>query len=469
MEGLNKQTLIQFAKLEKCRRDFWYYCKTMYPSFYKSDRVYLNELCRVLQDFYNNDDEFMLINAPPRHGKSFTATNFVEWLLGKEPTLKLMSASYNEALSKTFSRKVRGTIETEKIGDNIVYNDVFPETKLKFGSSEVMKWQIEKSPQVNYLATSPGGTATGFGADWTVIDDLVKNAEEANNAMVLEKQWDWFVNTMLSRRESKKKVLIIMTRWNSKDLAGKMLSYLKEKGIKHSHINFKAYIEESDSMLCDSIFSKRDYENAKDMMGLDIFMANYQQEPIDLKGALYEQFIEYEELPEIVSIENYTDTADTGSDYLCSIDYAVGVDGMAYILDILYTKESMIVTEEKVAQMLLKDHVNYAYIESNNGGLGFSRNVERITRTLGNVLTRFKPFHQSKNKQTRILTGSTGVMNNVAFPKNWQYKFRDFHRDITSFQREGKNAHDDCADALTGVFERISVKRKKKSTGFSIF
>lgn len=468
---MNKQELIYYAKLEKARRNFYYYCKLLYPSFYKEDREYLVTLCNALQDFYSNDDEFMILNAPPRHGKSFTATNFVEWVLGVNPLEKIMSASYNEDLSKVFSKKVRTTIEMEKLGENLVYNDIFPSTKIKFGSSEAMKWQTDASTQINYLATSPNGTATGFGANLEVVDDLIKNAEDANNASTLEKQFDWFVNTMLSRREGKKKVLIIMTRWNSKDLAGKLLEYLQENNIKYTHINFKALNEDTGEMLCESIFNKNDYNRAKDLMGLDIFMANYQQEPIDLKGALYENFIEYDKLPPIKFIENYTDTADTGNDFLCSINYAIGEDNMAYILDILYTKESMITTEQKVAEMLTKDNVNASYIESNNGGLGFSRNVERICRERGNRITKFKPFHQSKNKQSRILTNSTGVMLNIAFPKNWNYRFKEFHKDITAFQREGKNLHDDCADALTGVNERLQYWLKKGSAKnkYSIF
>ncbi len=124
----------------------------------------------------------MILNAPPRHGKSFTATNFVEWVLGVNPLEKIMSASYNEDLSKVFSKKVRTTIEMEKLGENLVYNDIFPSTKIKFGSSEAMKWQTDASTQINYLATSPNGTATGFGANLEVVDDLIKNAEDAKRS-----------------------------------------------------------------------------------------------------------------------------------------------------------------------------------------------------------------------------------------------------------------------------------------------
>ena len=449
-------------KCELARREFWEYCKLLHKDFYREDREFLKELCYKLQEFYYNDDEFMIVNEPPRHGKSFTATNFVEWVLGRNPLERIMSASYSHDLSKNFSKKVRGTISTEKIGDNIVYSDIFSETKLKFGSSEAMKWQTDKSNQINYLATSPSGSATGFGCTLMVIDDLVKNAYEANNESILEAQYEWFVNTMLSRREGKKKVLIIMTRWSSKDLAGKILEYVKENNISYSHINFKAE-QEDGTMLCPSIFDKKASERAKQLMGEDIYEANYNQTPIDMKGCLYSNLQTYSELPTVLEVCNYTDTADEGTDYLCSINYAICSDDKAYILDIIYTQDAMEITEPLVAGMLTKDDVNYAVIESNNGGKGFARNVERICRENNNNHTMFKRFTQTKNKVSRILTGATGFMQNVIFTEDWKSMYPKFYKDVTQFQRLGKNKHDDCVDVLTAMYEQL---RKRNNSGW---
>lgn len=449
-------------KCELARREFWEYCKLLHKDFYREDREFLKELCYNLQEFYYNDDEFMIVNEPPRHGKSFTATNFVEWVLGQNPLERIMSASYSHDLSKNFSKKVRATISTEKIGENIVYSDIFSETKLKFGSSEAMKWQTDKSNQINYLATSPSGSATGFGCTLMVIDDLVKNAYEANNESILENQYEWFTNTMLSRREGKKKVLIIMTRWSSKDLAGKILEYVKENNITYTHINFKAE-QEDGTMLCDSIFDKKASDRAKQLMGEDIYEANYNQTPIDMKGCLYSNLQTYVDLPTVLEVCNYTDTADEGSDYLCSINYAICDDDRAYILDVVYTQDAMEITEPLVAGMLTKDNVNYAVIESNNGGKGFARNVERICRENNNRHTMFKRFTQTKNKISRILTGSTGVMQNIVFPQEWKSMYPKFYKDVTQFQRLGKNKNDDAPDVLTGIYEQL---RKRTNSGW---
>ena len=217
-------------------------------------------------------------------------------------------------------------------------------------------------------------------------------------------------------------------------------------------------------MLCDDILSKKDYMLKTKNMNRDIVFANYQQEPIDVKGRLYTGFKTYTEIPKDESgiplfeyILNYTDTADTGSDFLCSICY--GVYGPTYyILDVYFTKDPMEVTEPKTAEMLTKNKVGCAIIESNNGGRGFARNVERECHERDNFHTTIKWFHQSQNKTARILSNSTSVMNNVLFPVNWKDMWPEFANDILKYQREGKNAHDDAADALTGVYENPKPK-----------
>ena len=444
------------AKKELARRSFWDYCKLRASDFYKEDRQYLKELCNRLQGFYEGDKKIMVINMPPRHGKSRTAGLFIQWLLGKSIKNKIMTGSYNETLSGTFAKSVRDAIAEQPTEGITVYNDIFPGTRIKYGEAAASKWALEGSGVANYLATSPSGTATGFGCSFMIIDDLIKNAAEAYNETVLNKHIEWFNNTMLSRTENGFKLLIIMTRWANNDLAGYILNNFDNV----EHINFKA-VQEDKSMLCEDVLSKEDFELKTKHMNKDIIAANYQQEPIDVKGRLYSNIKTYKEVPKDESGKplfqyylNYTDTADTGADYLCSICYGVYNDE-AYILDVVYTKEPMERTEPMVANMLTKNNIGIATIESNNGGRGFARNVEAIIRQGGNRYTVIKTFHQTQNKVSRILSNSTGVMNNIYFPVNWQDKWPDFATAILSYQREGKNAHDDAPDALTGCYENL--------------
>lgn len=383
MKKISRKTIRLHAKIELAKREFFFYCHLKAPDFYKLDRLYLRELCENLQDFFESDDEVLVVNMPPRHGKSRTVGCFVEWVLGKNQREKVMTGSYNETLSTVFSKNVRDTILAEKADkDKVVYSDIFPGVSIKRGDGAMNMWSLEGGYN-NYLATSPTGTATGFGCSLMIIDDLIKSALEANNADVLQKHWDWFTNTMLSRLEEGGKIIIVMTRWHSEDLAGRALKHFTEEGARLRHISYKA-LQDDGTMLCDEILSRQSYNSKIRAMGIDIASANYQQEPIDIKGRLYTSFKTYERLPTdangnllFTAIKNYTDTADTGDDYLCSINYGV-YNGEAYVLNVLYTKDGMEITEPATAKMLYEDGVNVADIESNSGGRGFARAVERI-------------------------------------------------------------------------------------------
>ncbi|MCL1872973.1 MAG: phage terminase large subunit [Clostridiales bacterium] len=447
-------TIRQGARLELARRDFFEYCRLKAPDFYKRERGFLVQFCQELQGFYESEDEVLIVNMPPRHGKSRTVGCFVEWVLGRNQKKKIMTGSYNETLSTSFAKAVRNTIaELKADADRAVYSDVFPGVRIRQGDSAMNLWSLEEGYQ-NYLATSPTGTSTGFGADLLILDDLIKLAIEANNSDVLEKLWLWYTNTMIARLEEGAKVIFIMTRWHTQDPAGRALAYYQEAGTRIRHISYKA-LQNDGTMLCPEILSRASYEKKTRAMGADIAAANYQQEPIDIKGRLYSKFKTYDKLPpHFTEIRNYTDTADTGDDYLCSIDYGV-YNGEAYALNVLYTKAPMEKTEPATAQMLHEDGVNVADIESNSGGRGFARAVERTLREeYRSNHTKIKPFHQSKNKQARIISNATWVMEHFYFPANWRDRWPEYYQAMTTYQREGKNKHDDAPDCTTGIAEK---------------
>ncbi len=457
--------IIVQAKRELARREFFYYCHLLEGDFYRTDRQYLVELCNALQEFYESDIyNVLIVNLPPRHGKSRTAQNLVKWAFGKNHKEKIMTGSYNATLSKSFAKGVRDSIKEIKADDNItVFSDVFYGVEIKEGDGAAHMWSL-KDGYNSYLATSPDGSSTGFGASLLIIDDIIKNAEEAHNENVKEAHWSWFTNTMLSRLEEGGKIIIIMTRWASDDLAGRAIEHFADDPkFKPKVIMMKA-VQDDGTMLCDDVLSKDSYLSKVRAMGEDIASANYQQEPIDVKGRLYTYFSTYKDIPRddkgyplFSAVKAYVDSADTGEDWLCAIVYGVYNDN-AYILDILFTDAPMEVTERKTAELLHRNGVNVSDIESNNGGRGFARNVKRILKDEypGNR-TKIVTFHQSKNKEARILSNSTQVMDHVLYPENFKELWPEYYSAMYKYQRKGKNAHDDAPDATTGVVERLNA------------
>ena len=177
-------------------------------------------------------------------------------------------------------------------------------------------------------------------------------------------------------------------------------------------------------MLCEELLSKKNYFKRRTLTSDAIADANYQQKPVDVKGKLYSTFATYKELPRkadgtpgFEKIISYTDTADTGSDKLCSI-VAGQLAGQGYVLDVVYTDEPMEATEPLVTAQLHDYHVDIAKIESNNGGRGFARSVERILwEQYADRTVAIERFHQSENKQARILSGASYVMRNLSTRK----------------------------------------------------
>ena len=217
-----------------------------------------------------------------------------------------------------------------------------------------------------------------FGASKLIVDDLIKSYEESCNQVALEKQESWFKNTMLSRLEEGGQIIIIMTRWQSFDIAGVMLDLYKRKNKKYRHINMKA-LQDDGTMLCPELLSYESYMDRVDSMGEDVVSANYQQIPIDIKGVLYTHFSTYDIAPSFEGIYAVCDFADTGSDYLSCIIFGL-YNMQAYVLDVVYTNKPVEETEIMVAEALFKNRVNLVYVESNGGGRIFSKNLQNILK-----------------------------------------------------------------------------------------
>ena len=453
-------TLDKAIDIELSRRSFWEYEKYINRSFFLENRWHLKELAITLEKLYRGEllkpdgtpYSKLIINLPPRLGKTYTIINNCQWMLGDNNENRIITVSYNEILSGRLSKAVRGGIEIVSVGDLPCFVDVFPDTKIKQGDAAAGLWSLE-GQHFNYLGGSPGGTIIGMGGNIGIIDDLIKNEYEANNDETREKHWRFYTDTFLSRLEKGAIQIVVATRWHKEDLCGRLLK--AEPG--EWYVLSREAMRDG-KMLCNDLLNMKDYLSKKALMGDEIFSANYHQEPIDIKGKLYKTLKTYTDLPQGV-IKNYTDTADQGNDYLCSIDY-IEYQKEAFVVDVTYTKEGMEVTEPQTAKMLKRDGVTVARIESNNGGRGFARAVERISKEIGNYVVKVQWFHQSKNKNARILSGSAWVQEHIYFPHNWNDRWPVFYKDVTTYQKEGKNKHDDAPDVLTGIFENVSSRRK---------
>ena len=485
--SVGEKTVYDLAK-----DSFWEFCKLTHPKAFKESRPHQKKIADTFQALYEKriirfspTDPWQIVdsteglegfeycrkmklNMPPRHYKSFSAGLFSQWVLGKNNDNRIITVSYNEILSGRFAQGVRDGIDATRADNKrVIFNDVFPETHIKQGDASARMWSLQ-GQFFNYLATSFNGTVTGVGCNIGIIDDQIKTAAEAHNENLLDNHWAWYTDTFLSRLEEDAIQIIIMTRWSNNDICGKLE---KEAEADEWYVlSMKACInEETKEMLCPEVFSFKSYSAKKKLMSPEIFDANYQQEPVDAKGKLYSYFKTYTDLPRddkgnlvFDKIVAYTDTADQGADKLCTI---VGImyKGEGWITDVYYSGDGMEVTEPAVAEVLVRNNVNLSKIESNNGGRGFARAVEKaIWEKHKTKKVKIEWFHQSANKQSRINSTSFFIMEHIYFPWNWKDRWPEYYKDMNKYQREGKNKHDDAPDATTGFAEMIEAKNRSK-------
>jgi predicted phage terminase large subunit-like protein len=175
---------------------------------------------RFSDDVANGLSPRLLLLMPPRHGKSELASRmFPAWHLGRHPDHEIIAASYNVSLALTFSRKVKDTLADPN------YQSVFA-TRLNSNHQSSEEWGIEND-RGGYVAAGVGGGITGKGCNILLIDDPIKNAEEADSSDVRDKLWDWYGSTAYTRLAPGGGVLVIETWWNDDDLAGRLQEAMK--------------------------------------------------------------------------------------------------------------------------------------------------------------------------------------------------------------------------------------------------
>lgn len=462
-------------------------CRASFPMFAGAMREELRltpmhiTYYTILEAFARGMVRRLIISMPPQHGKSEGCTRLLPaYLLGINPDLRIAIASYSDTFAKKFNREIQRIIDTPD------YRTIFPDTTLNRSNAvTVASNHLRNASEFEIVGhngslkvVGRGGGLTGNRVDVMILDDLYKDALEGNSPTIRDAVYEWYTSVVRTRQHNNSQELIVFTRWHEEDLIGEILKrepYVEIKSladlrdIPHrtwAYLNFEAIKENEPSEIDprqpgEPLWAERhSLEALNERRAFDphTFEALYQGHPTSKFGLLYGAWQTYSELPtEIVRYANYTDTADTGDDYLCSICYAVGKDGNCYVTDVLFTKESMEVTEEATAMLLTRNNTRVAYIESNNGGRSFARTIQRLAPRV-----KVEWFHQSGNKESRILSNSATVQHNIFMPADWSVRFPEFFHHLTTFRRSFKaNAHDDGADAITGIAEREYQTKKR--------
>jgi predicted phage terminase large subunit-like protein len=445
---MDKSELIDwYLELELAKRDFWQFCLYYDKPLFES-REFLKGVADAMQDVNDGKIKSLSVSMPPRSGKSYITSLFCAWTLGNNPTESVMRNTCTATLYTKFSYDVRDIVRS------LEFQQVFPDVKLSSDKANLQGWNTNTSKQVGFFGAGVGGTIIGFGASKVAItDDLYRGIEDALNEHTNDKIIQWKQATHDSRMESGCARIDIGTRWTINDVIGSQFA----NGEYDKSISIPA-LDKDDQSFCESVMSTEEYHDKRKKTAKEIWLAEYQQQPIDIKGMLFGDIQritpdEFEVIrkhkkpdgsPAIDGCIGYVDVSDQGKDFTACAIGAV-VNDHIYIVDYVFDKSNTDVTIPMVANLLEKWDVKYCRVESNSMGAMFARELQRNTKT------RILQVANTQNKITRIIMQSAFIIQKMTFIQYENPSATGFIDNIISFSKEGKNKNDDAPDCIAGL------------------
>jgi len=282
-EGEMKEILMLQERLsllevrDKSKDSFMDYIRYIWPGFVEGDhhRIIADKLTRVAK----GELKRLIVNMPPRHTKSeFASIYFPSWMMGLNPDMKIMQTTHTADLSINFGRKVRNLMDSDE------YAKIFGEVSLASDSKSAGKWQTNKGGE--YFAAGVGGAIAGRGADLLIIDDP-HSEQDAMSMNLLDSCYEWYTSGPRQRLQPGGSIVIVMTRWNTADLTGRLLSRQTES---HSDqwevVELPAIFEDSGNVLWPEYWKKEELESVKASIPVSKWNAQYQQNPTSEEGAI---------------------------------------------------------------------------------------------------------------------------------------------------------------------------------------
>lgn len=438
-----------------------------------ADGKHLDVLDRALMDVSEGKIKRLIVTMPPRHGKSERVSKkFPAWHIGKYPNDEIILASYALSLSRDNNRIAR---------------DTFMDRSGLFGVSisgarqSAESWGIE-GHRGGVNAAGVGGPITGKGARIAIIDDPLKNAEEANSEVVRESLWSWYTSTLYTRLTPDGRIIVVMTRWHEDDLVGRLLKKEADevkqgthKGERWTVINFPAVAEDDDylgrkpgeALWPEFGFNVQRLDQIKSDVGSYVFSALYQQRPSAAGGTIFQRkhfrYFKFEQIHNVQYVvlsdgRRFTamqcwmfqtvDTANsekTINDYFAVSTFMVTPDNDILIRDVYRTHIEGPEQKTLMKQMEHRYKPKFQAIEDKTFGTNLIQECKRDGMTI-------LPVKVDKDKVTRALPIAARYELGKVYHRedgNW---LDDFEAELMSFPK-GKN--DDQVDTVSMAGEIV--------------
>lgn len=400
----------------------------------------------------------IILAVPPRHGKSeLVSRYFPAWFLGVFPHRRVILASYEADFAASWGRKARTILEE--------HGDMFG-VRVSSESSAANRWDIA-GHDGGMITAGVGGPITGKGADLLLIDDPVKNFEEAHSETMRERNWQWWTSTAYTRLEPNASAIIIQTRWHEEDLAGRVMRETPHENWQE--IRFPAIAEIDDPLgrlpgaaLWPERYDEKRLAIIKQTLGSYQWSALYQGRPTPPEGEMFKRswFAIVDAVPADADYCRAWDKAGTagGGDFTVGVLMARDKDGFWYVVHVERGQWSSFERNRIIKQTTEIDAAQYGrrytVVVEQEPGSGGKESAEftvkqlaghtvKIERVTGEKISRAGPFAaQAEAGNVRIVRGG------------WNRVYLD---ELTSFPN---GVHDDQVDGSSGAFNQIALVRR---------
>lgn len=448
--------------------------------FYEPRRKTLIKVVEKLQALEDDELDELFLHQPARTGKSQIITMGTSWHCCRNTERSNLYVTYKEGLGGAFIDGV-----TELWTDpTYCHNDVF---HAKIARTDAKSHKIDLERKKKYATLSGKGLESGLNGEydaygWLILDDILEGIQDVLNPDILKRKQIVFDNNVMSRKKEQCKMILNGTIWSLHDLYMNRLAFLQNnpeaKGIRYDVLKIPALDPETDESNFDYKYGvgfstkyyrimRSKFEENDDMAG---WLAQYQQEPIEREGALfnpehmnfYNGVLPNEEPLKIVAA---CDVALGGSDYLAMPIAYVYVDGSVYIHDVIFDNSEKSITKPRVVDALVSNNVTTAFFEANAGGEGYKDEVDVELKKKGKEINLVSKFaqqmilstggHASKSqvrKEQRIWDNAAEIRKFYFRDNGCQnVEYRKFMNNVYAFTMTGRNKHDDAPDALASL------------------
>ena len=285
----------------KAKNDFLSFVKCMWPDFVEGSHH--RHIAEKFNKLAKGEINRLIVNMPPRHTKSeFASYLLPSWMVGRNPKLKIIQTTHNAELAVRFGRKAKNLIDSDD------YQKIF-KTTLQEDSKAAGRWETSQGGE--YFAAGVGGAITGRGADLLIIDDP-HSEQDAMSKTSLDSAYEWYTSGPRQRLQPGGKIVLVMTRWSTRDLTGKLIANQKEPKSDQWHVvEFPALMEHGPGW--PEYWQQEELEKVKATLPVGKWNAQWMQQPTSEEGAILkrEWWMKYphEEIPSLQHVIQSYDTA----------------------------------------------------------------------------------------------------------------------------------------------------------------